>query len=210
MEAAILDSVKRFLFMLIPLIISTGVHEYCHALSAYLLGDKTAKRMGRMTLNPIVHIDPFGLFVLMVTGLIGWAKPVPVDFYAIKQRFRFGQMIVAFAGPFGNLIMLFLSILLFKNFFVVFGWINDDAAFQLLQTELRYFVLLNATLFIFNLIPIPPLDGGRILENVMGKNYEPYFRKIEPYGMFIIIGLLLLGLGDVLNDLPIGLIKLFF
>ena len=175
----------------IPAIIAITFHEASHGYVAYLLGDDTAWRQGRVSFNPLVHIDPFGTVVLPVMLLMlrspflfGYAKPVPVNFRALRRP-RLGMMLVAAAGP-G--IILLLATIAALGFHVV-GYVPAPGA-QWLAANLMNALVLNVILAIFNLLPIPPLDGGRILVSVLPGSLARLVSRAEPYGLLILIGLI--------------------
>jgi Zn-dependent protease len=165
-------------------LITVTIHEVSHGLIAYVFGDKTAYRMGRLSFNPLKHIDPFGTVILpimlMMMGAppIGIAKPVPVDFMQLRNPKKH-MVLVAFAGPLVNL--LFAALL--------------AALFQVKENTLILFAIyFNIGIAVFNLMPIPPLDGGRILAGLLPNSLAYRLGKIEPFGFLIIMGLLWLGL----------------
>jgi len=182
------------------LIASLSVHEAAHAWAADRLGDPTARQLGRLSLNPAVHIDPIGtvLFPLiaMMTNvpLIGWAKPVPVDTRHLRHPKR-DFAIIAAAGPISNLTMAAIGA-------VIFAWLPDAAPGDLaaraltrpLDTLLLEFIQLNVLLAVFNMIPIPPLDGGNVLSGLLHGRALELFNSVRPYGMLILYGLLLSGM----------------
>jgi Zn-dependent protease len=175
----------------IPAIIAITFHEASHGYVAYLLGDDTAWRQGRVSFNPLVHIDPFGTVVLPVMLLMlrspflfGYAKPVPVNFRALRRP-RLGMMLVAAAGPGMNLLLATIAALGFH----VVGYVPAPAA-QWLAANLMNALVLNVILAIFNLLPIPPLDGGRILVSVLPGSLARLVSRAEPYGLLILIGLI--------------------
>lgn len=192
--------ILKAVFFMIPLILSLTVHEYAHARAAYLLGDDTAARMGRMTLNPIVHIDLVGTIliplVVAISGgipLIGWAKPVPVMpvKYTRKISMHLGDVIVSVAGPIANLLLALVAMFMLKVIF------NPDSLWHMLVTPetrspalffgymLSIIVVLNVGLCIFNLIPIPPLDGSHLLP----RSLTPVLDKIMPFSYLILMGI---------------------
>ena len=177
----------------IPVIIAITFHEAAHGFVAHRLGDDTAWRLGRVSLNPVRHIDPFGTILLpgmlLLVGapfLFGYAKPVPVNFRALPRPRR-DMMLVAAAGPATNIALAVIAGLAFH----LVGYLPDTAA-QWLADNLRNALILNVTLAVFNLFPLPPLDGGRILVAVLPKAVAIPVARLEPYGLFILIGLLIL------------------
>jgi len=152
------------------------------------MGDPTAKWLGRLSLNPLRHLDPIGTIMLFVFGF-GWAKPVPVNFNNLRDE-RKGLIFVSSAGIVANIILAFLSFLFLR--------LMSPSPFGHLSTMLFYFARINIMLAAFNLIPIPPLDGSKILMGFASRRFQYTLMRLEPYGMFIIIGLLFLGLLDPL------------
>ncbi|MCX5805236.1 MAG: site-2 protease family protein [Proteobacteria bacterium] len=173
-----------FLLLAIPLLYSIILHELAHGWVANKMGDPTAKMLGRLSLNPIRHIDPIGTVMLFVFGF-GWAKPVPVNFENFRD-FRKGLIFVSAAGIVANIILAFISLLLLR--------ILAPSPFGALSTVLYNFANINIMLASFNLIPIPPLDGSKILMGFVSRRFQYTLASIEPYGMFIIIGLLWLNI----------------
>jgi len=172
-----------FLLLAIPLLYSVIIHELAHGWVAYVMGDSTAKNLGRLTLNPLKHLDPLGTLMLFIVGF-GWAKPVPVNLNAIHNH-RTGFVLVSAAGIIANMIFAFLAILTMQ---VLLPPEGTPAA-----TFLFYLAQINIILAAFNLIPIPPLDGSKILMGFMPDNMRYFFHRLEPYGFFVIIILLFLG-----------------
>ena len=175
----------------IPAIIAITFHEASHGYVAHLLGDDTAWRLGRVSFNPLVHIDPFGtivlpLMLLMLRSpfLFGYAKPVPVNFQALRHP-RLSTILVAAAGPGMNLLLATIAALAFH----IVGYLPAPGA-QWLAANLKNALLLNVILAIFNLLPIPPLDGGRILVGILPGAMARIVSRAEPYGMLILIGLI--------------------
>jgi Zn-dependent protease len=176
---------------LLPLLIAITFHEAAHGFAARLLGDDTASRLGRVTLNPLKHIDPFGtvilpalLFLLRSPLLFGYAKPVPVNFRALRNP-RSGMALVALAGPTTNIALAVAAALLFH----VVAWLPPASA-QWVAHNLRNALIINVVLAVFNMFPLPPLDGGRIAVALLPAPMASMLARLEPYGMAILIGLL--------------------
>ncbi|MDQ6976841.1 MAG: site-2 protease family protein [Ghiorsea sp.] len=206
---AILHNISIWAF---PVLLASVLHEYAHGWVADKLGDDTARWMGRLTLNPISHIDPFGTILiplaLLVMGapfLFGYAKPVPINFNKLRNPKR-DMIWVALAGPFTNLALALIStFILWIAFHMPEGlrWFAEPLA-MMCQAS----ILINVVLFIFNLIPLPPLDGGRVAVGLLPGPWAYQLSRLEPYGFFIIIGLLVLGVFQtVLGPIIFGLGK---
>ncbi len=180
--------------LLVPLILSLTVHEYAHAWTAARLGDDTAERMGRLTLNPFAHIDLFGTILLPLLGIpFGWAKPVPID----PSRFRrgvkvtTGAMLTAGAGPLSNVILAFICLLaLALGARFAPGLVGRHSPGAAL---LSLCVTLNVTLAVFNLIPVPPLDGSRVVEGLMPYRWRGAWDRFAALSPFLLIGVIFLG-----------------
>lgn len=167
------------------------IHEYSHGWVAWKLGDSTARSLGRLTLNPVAHIDPIGTvllpLILLVTHspvLFGWAKPVPVDFFNLNNPKK-GMIWVGLAGPAANIIFAIVLSLLLKIPVLTASYF----AVSIITTA----VVANLVLAVFNLLPIPPLDGSRIMTGILPYNLSVEYAKAEPYGFIIIFALLWLG-----------------
>ncbi|MBS2970903.1 site-2 protease family protein [Metabacillus sp. KIGAM252] len=173
-------------YVILTLLAAFTVHEFAHAYVAYKFGDPTAKNEGRLTLSPIAHLDPFGTILILLAGF-GWARPVPVNRFYFKKP-RLAGVLVSVAGPVSNLLMAFLgtavwSILLVSGTAESFSPPVTDA----LKNFFDIFVGLNVTLFLFNLLPLPPLDGYRILEDLAPRTWRPRMTQFETYGFIVFI-----------------------
>ncbi len=176
----------------VPFMFAITVHEVMHGYVAYRLGDPTAKMMGRLTLNPIAHIDVMGLLFLLITRMFGWAKPVPVNFYNIRHKY--GMALVAAAGPLSNLALAILSVLLIKllaTLTIQFSLPSSIMEPLILMTN--YSIQINIALFVFNLLPILPLDGGRIVNNFLPREMAYKYEQTERYGFVIVLLLFISG-----------------
>jgi Zn-dependent protease len=177
---------------LLPILIAVTFHEAAHGFVAHLLGDDTAWRLGRVSFNPFKHIDPLGTIILpamlLFTGspfLFGYAKPVPVNFRALRHPRR-DSILVAAAGPAMNLLLATLAALAFHV--VVY---TSGIAQVFIFENLKNALVLNVILAVFNLLPIPPLDGGRIIVGLLPSALARPFSRLEPYGLILLIGLLI-------------------
>ena len=205
--------VEAFLLWVPPVLLAITLHEAAHGYVARMFGDPTAAEAGRISLNPLRHIDPMGtiavpaaLFFLTsaATGdgmLFGWAKPVPVNFARLRNPKR-DMLWVSLAGPLANLVMglcwaVFLALVVRTQ--------------QSIDTPLAYMAVagisINAVLFVFNLLPLPPLDGGRIVTSLLPLPTAIKFARIEPYGIFIVLALLMLGWLPVLIGEPVRIVR---
>ncbi|WP_035589158.1 site-2 protease family protein [Hippea jasoniae] len=190
----------QIFLMIVPFLVAVVFHEVSHGYVAYKLGDNTAKFAGRLTLNPIAHIDIFGTLILPALLLLahspvmfGWAKPVPVNFFNLRNPKR-DSAFVAAAGPITNLILAVIFAVLYHISFLI----PVEAIAQPLVLSCAYGVEINLIFAFFNLIPILPLDGGRILAAFLPPQMAYKFSRIEPYGIYIVIGLLFFGIFNVI------------
>ncbi len=186
--SAIIDTalLKTSIITFAVVIISLTVHEVSHGFVSYLLGDKTAKNMGRLTLNPIKHLDPIGALCMFLFHF-GWAKPVPINPNNYRH-FRLGTVIVSFAGPLSNLILSFGGTIAY-TYFATQGFLENQLTADFLTT----FIILNIGLAVFNLIPISPLDGSKILLAFLPEKAYRRVLRLERYGFILIVILSALG-----------------
>lgn len=192
-----LSLVQKITVWILPVLFAITVHEVAHGWMASKLGDTTAKMLGRLTLNPFKHIDLIGtiilpILLLFIGGFIfGWAKPVPVTWQNLKHPKR-DMAFVALAGPMANFIMAFIWTLVIKLGLISIPLLGD--AGYLLAYMGQAGIIINVVLMVLNLLPIPPLDGSRILISLLPARLGEGLSRIEPYGFFIILGLLATGL----------------
>lgn len=189
-----MEQIERFLFfsfeqipyVIISLAIAFTVHEFAHAYTAYKFGDETAKKQGRLSLNPLRHLDPIGTILIFIAGF-GWARPVPVNRFFFKRP-QLAGIIVSAAGPISNLLMVIIG------FAIVYGVVAKilppDQPSPIL-TFLYVFIQLNAVLFVFNLLPIPPLDGYRIIQDLVPADTRAKMTQYESYGIIIFLILII-------------------
>jgi len=185
-----------FVLLIIPLLYSVVIHEVAHGWVANRMGDPTAKLLGRLSLNPLKHLDPIGTLMLFLVGF-GWAKPVPINMNNIADR-RKGLIFVSSAGILANIFLAFGSLLLYR--------LLGQSSTGTVALIANYTAYINITLAALNLIPIPPLDGSKILMGFASRNTQYFLARIEPYGFFILIALLYLGWLDDFIGLIRGII----
>ncbi len=205
-----LTAVQRISVWILPVIFAITLHEVAHGLVAKWLGDDTAARLGRLSLNPLHHIDPIGTLlipgILLVIGgfMFGWAKPVPVDFNRLRHPKR-DMALVAVAGPLANFLMAVVWALTLR--------FANGLDMDYIKTPLELMsvagIVINVVLMILNLLPIPPLDGGRIAVGLLPHNLAEPFSRIEPYGFYILLALMATGGLSVLLDGPMELVQSF-
>jgi len=194
------DIITRVIIWAVPVLFSIIIHEVSHGWMAYRLGDDTAKRMGRLTLNPVPHMDLMGTVILPLIMIVmggpvfGWAKPVPFNPYNFNRNVnvRNGIMWVALAGPVSNLILAFISSFILVAVHKYFSGLPSVIYLSMIQL-FQALVFINLLLASFNLIPIPPLDGSKILMRFLPPKYNSYFIMLERYGFIIIMILLATG-----------------
>ena len=202
-------------FIFLVVLLSLTVHEAAHAWTAERLGDSTARSLGRVSLNPAVHIDPIGtiLFPLiaLVTGVpvLGWAKPVPVDIRNLRANWKEKYMVIAAAGPASNIVLAAIaSVVLLslgtENQFLDSGRENPFALF------LRRMVVINVYLAVFNMIPIPPLDGGNVLSGLLRGPISDLYDRLRPWGFLILYVLLFTNMLGAIIDPPAAFLLSLF
>jgi Zn-dependent protease len=193
----LMNQFQRLAIWVLPVLFAITLHEVAHGWIAEKLGDKTARRLGRVTLNPVKHIDPIGtvlvpLLLFFTSGLIfGWAKPVPVTWENLRRPKR-DMALVAMAGPGANLLMAVVWALLAKTA-ADMPSLSPAVAQGLVWMGLAG-LQINIVLMVLNLLPLPPLDGSRIISGILPAGPERAYNRIEPYGIFILIGLMITGL----------------
>jgi len=203
-----LTLVQRFAVWVLPVLFAITLHEVAHGWVAKMLGDRTAERMGRLSLNPIHHIDPIGTLLvpalLMVLGgfIFGWAKPVPVDFGKLRHPRR-DTVLVAVAGPTANLLMALGWALITRLAHAI------DTPFVTVPLSLMSVagIVINLVLMLLNLLPIPPLDGGRIAAGLLPPRAADKFNQIEPYGFMILLLLMVTGGLSSILALPLQIMQ---
>lgn len=202
--AQLFQNPLQFLYFLPAILIGLTVHEWAHAYAAYRLGDPTARNLGRMTLNPLAHIDPIGFAMLLLVGF-GWAKPVPVSPRNFKH-YRRDDIIVSLAGIMTNLIVAFLFSFVYVAGILKWGLATNEAFMSIVGS----IITINLTLAIFNLIPIYPLDGSHVAESLLMHKIPRVFMFLRQYGQWILLALLLSGaVSTVLGYLISGIFSGF-
>jgi len=175
-----------------PILLALTFHEFSHGWMAYKLGDPTAKLAGRLSMNPLVHLDPFGTLMIFLVRF-GWAKPVPVNPRYFKEPKR-DMLLVSVAGPAANILLAFVSGMLLRTFHA--GSFNFLPAniLQPIYIMVKFSLQINLALAIFNLLPVPPLDGSKILYGILPPQYEYIYEYLERYGPFVLMGLIVFGM----------------
>jgi Zn-dependent protease len=179
------------ILLLPPLLFALTFHEAAHGWMALRLGDPTAKLLGRLTLNPLAHLDPLGTLIFIIPPHIGWAKPVPVDVRYLKHPRR-DMMWIALAGPVSNVILAFLFGMILRGMNAV-GHDFSSPAERALVNMVAWSVVLNLSLAAFNMIPIFPLDGSKVLTGLLSPTAAARFQQLEPMGPILLLGLILIG-----------------
>ena len=181
-------SLSKLIIRIITLVIAFTIHEFAHAWTANFFGDKTPKDHGRLTLNPLVHLDLFGSLLLLIAGF-GWAKPVPVNPYVLKQRSRSAFMWVSLAGSLSNLLMAIAAAIPIRLGLIHF----QIPTSRIIPTPYEFaieFIVINLALMLFNLIPLAPLDGEKVLDFLLPSNLRNEWNKIKQYGPILLLVLI--------------------
>ncbi len=209
------DIIVRFLTMIIPLLFAVTLHEVAHGYAAFRFGDYTAKKAGRLSLNPVRHLDPFGSVLLpallVFTGspiLFGYAKPVPVNFHNLRNP-QLGTFVVSIAGVTVNLLCAVISGIAYQAVMFVSNPAGTGPVLAIIAQLLLYFTLINVILAVFNLIPIPPLDGSKVLSVLLPPEARRSYEKIGPYGIIVLVVLLMSGALGILIRNIVGPITYF-
>ena len=184
-------NIPTLLARLLTLVLALSVHEFAHAWAADQLGDDTPRLYGRLTLNPLAHLDVLGSLMLVIAGF-GWAKPVPINPYALRRRTPAGPMLVAAAGPFSNLLLAIVAAIPFRAG-IVTPFAASGAVLPSLGALLSEFVFINLILFLFNLIPLFPLDGEKVATYFVPPSWRETMDRLRPMGPYILMALLFLG-----------------
>lgn len=205
-----LSLIQEIMIWAIPVLFAVTVHEVSHGWVAKQLGDKTAMMLGRLTLNPIAHIDMLGTVIVPIACLalgsfiFGWAKPVPVDWRNLRHPRR-DTALVAVAGPISNFLMAILWAFVAKLGAVLYQSGMPSTVFLVYMGHAG--IVINFVLMVLNLIPIPPLDGSRVMSSLLPAKWAMVYERIEPYGFFILIGLLILNVLPLLLNPPIMILR---
>jgi len=201
-----LNAIQNFAIWVLPVLFAITVHEAAHGWIALKFGDKTAKMLGRLTLNPFKHIDMLGTVIVpiatfMLSGFVfGWAKPVPVTWQNLRNPKR-DMIFVALAGPGANILMALFWALIAKLGVALYSGMPTPALALVYMG--RAGILINLVLMVLNLIPIPPLDGSRVVSGLIPNRWSYHYNKLEPYGFFILLGLIFTGLLFRIMWLPV-------
>jgi len=201
------DILKAIVFGAIAVLFSISVHEFGHALVAYICGDYSQKMRGRMTLNPIKHLNPFGMILFLLFGF-GWANPVVMDSRNFKKP-KLGIILTSLAGAFNNFLFGFIWLFLYEVAFFL-SYIKGGVFWNNISTLFLYLVLYNIAFGFFNLITIPPLDGSKVVAEFLPNKYKYQYLSIERYSLYIFFGLIIiLNRFDFISALSYGLIGIF-
>ena len=190
--------IQTLLLIAPPILLALTFHEYAHAYVAHRFGDDTAKQNGRLSLNPLRHLDPLGTIMIFLVHF-GWAKPVPVNPYRLKNPKK-DMLWISAAGPLSNMILALISGLLLRFLFAAAGMPDQNSLMSLVMFMLIMSLQINLALAVFNILPIAPLDGSKILAGLLPARYENAIAQLERYGPFVLIGLIIIGR---VADIPI-------
>ena len=197
----ILNYPALFIGRIIALVVALSIHEFAHAFAAYKLGDTTAQQAGRLTLNPLAHLDPIGSLMMILVGF-GWAKPVPVNPYNLLGNKLRGMAITAAAGPISNILQAFVFALPIRFGLVDMGFpYNPDVLFPSLGELLSLLVWINVLLAVFNMIPLGPLDGLKVLFGLLPSHLTRRLEPLAQYGSLLLMMLMFLGSGALLSSI---------
>ncbi|MGI6209050.1 MAG: site-2 protease family protein [Anaerolineae bacterium] len=185
-------TIAQLLASVIALLIAFTVHEATHALMATNLGDTTARRLGRLSLNPVAHLDPLGTIMILVSGF-GWGKPVPVNPYNLRPAGRLGMGLVAAAGPISNILLAYVFAAPFRANLITIGMMRGGDIIPSLGQVLFTVVMLNVYLAVFNLLPVAPLDGFKVVLGLLPPRWAYALARTERYGPLILLFLILSG-----------------
>lgn len=200
-------NIQRILYSVPALLIAISMHEYAHAYVSYKLGDDTAKNMGRLSINPFVHLDLFGTIFLVLFGF-GWAKPVGINPNKFKNR-KTGMLLSAIAGPVMNILVAFVAAFIYYLLIKIFYSTVASDTFTILLTIIQYIFIYNVFLCVFNLIPLPPLDGSKVLAALLPEKIETKFYQYERQMYFILLILIVTQvIGKIMTVVGGGLINI--
>ncbi|MBI5238674.1 MAG: site-2 protease family protein [Deltaproteobacteria bacterium] len=190
----IAEYIQRTLLIAPPVLLALTVHEFSHAFVADKMGDPTARMLGRVTLNPLKHLDPLGTIALFASGMFGWAKPVPINPRNFRDISK-GLLWVALAGPLSNMLLAILFAALYRlaDAYGSMLALSAPNVFRPIFIMMEASIVINISLAVFNLIPVPPLDGSKVLSSLLPADKAFQFSKIEPYGFMILFLLILTG-----------------
>lgn len=188
------DYIQRLLLITPPIFLALTIHECAHAWVAYRMGDPTAKMLGRVTLNPFKHLDPIGTLALFLSGMFGWAKPVPVNPRYFSDPSK-AMMMVSLAGPLSNIFLAAGFAIVYKLLMLAGPGmiVSSPGVGRPLFAMVELSIIINVSLAVFNMIPVPPLDGSKVLANLLPPDKALAFTRVEPYGFLILMVLIFTG-----------------